>query len=460
MRTEEALECRFSCVYMITFPNGRKYVGKTKDFRDRVRLYRRKVEVGDFSGQVMKAIQKYGLDVLDWSVLVRLDGLDGDDLELCLSILEIKYIRENGSLYPDGYNTSIGGEMLGIPASVIKTKFGVDGCSYASKPVLLYKSDGVFYMEYSSIGSCAEDFGVGTSDVRRCIDANRLLVGLYLVREKDGVDIPQSVEPFKPSVVEKTKVVVRKVYEEEKVFRKREVGNAVIMYDKNGDYVGLFDNVRRSKKYLQMDFSIPFGREFRGVYIFHYNGGEIIEHLGAFTSKNVTTIFYDDILALAGHDDIGERISLHLQEEDKELSVRQKKERVARQVNKYTLVGEFVCSYQSISDAASENGVLDGSVRSCCNRKSNTCGGAIYRYADDTKPVVYEKREMGAHAVYEKRKGRVGKFTLDGKFVKDYPDIASAAKENNLFSNSIRCCLIGKTRKSGGFIWKYMEKGV
>ena len=460
MRTEEALECRFSCVYMITFPNGKKYVGKTKDFRDRVRLYRRKFEVGDFSGQVMKAIQKYGLDVLDWSVLVRLDGLDGDDLELCLSILEIKYIRENGSLYPDGYNTSIGGEMLGIPASVIKTKFGVEGCSYASKPVLLYKSDGVFYMEYSSIGSCAEDFGVCTSDVRRCIDANRLLVGLYLVREKDGMDIPERIESFQPSVVEKTKVVVRKVYEEEKVFRKRVVDNAVIMYDKNGDYVGIFDNVRRSKRYLRMDFSIPFGREFRGVYIFHYNGGEIIEHLGAFTSKNVTTIFYDDILAIAGagEENIGERISLHLPEEY--AVVRPKKERVARQVNKYTLEGEFICSYPSIPDAAKENGVLDGSVRACCNRKSNTCAGAVYRYADDAEPVVAERKVRDCPAVYESRKGSVGKYTLDGEFIEDYPDIMTAAKNNGLFTNSIRCCLIGKTRKAGGYVWKYMEKVV
>ena len=225
-----------------------------------------------------------------------------------------------------------------------------------------------------------------------------------MLREKRYGEVPKKILPFKPEVVVRRRTKTEYDIVTEKVYRQKEFSNAAIMYDKNGDYVGLFDNVRKSRQYLKMeDTKMPFGREFRGVYIFHYNGGEIRQHLGAFKSKNLTTMFYDDILALGDIENIGERISLVLEPvPEKEVVEKNPKVVVKREpkprIEKYTLDGQYVCTYENAIHAAADNNVYSSAIHSCAKKKTRRCGDFVYRYEGDTldlpdfSPSTLQKR--------------------------------------------------------------------
>ena len=455
MNLEEAKNSRVSCIYRITFPDGKCYVGRTKNLCKRVRLYERKVNDVSDNSRVMAALRECGLKSVSWDILSCVSVRDADDLSLCLSILEIKYIREQDCIYPKGYNTSIGGELLGIPADVIETRFGVNATGYAGKPLLVYDKEGNFVSEHPSVAKCAYALGVPECYISNAVDKIALVRSTYMVRQKMYGDIPQKILPFAPQVVKKT--VVEK--EVEKVFVKKELDNASIMYDEYGVYVGVFESTNQVRKYIGIDCRFPFGREYHGYYLFHYNGGEIKKSLGVFTSKTLTTTMYDDILALGDVENIGDMISFKVVEEEKEEVERKEYHRkITRQVNKYTLDGEYIEAYDSISDAARANEVFESSIRSCCNRKTRKSGGFIYRFADDEEPVVTEgsmrvRVSKGIKVSYKKRYV-IEQCSLDGTLLDTFSTIVEAGEKTGISSSAIWSCVNGKTKKSGGYLWK------
>lgn len=460
MNLEEAKSNRVSCIYRITFPDGKYYVGRTKSLRERVRLYERKMSDETDNSCVMAALRAFGLENVSWDILSCVSVRDADDLSLCLSILEIKYIREQDCIYPNGYNTSIGGELLGIPADVIETRFGVNATGYAGKPLLVYDKEGNFVSEHPSVAKCAYALGVPESLISNAVDKIALVRSTYMVREKKYGDVPQKILPFAPQVVKKT--VVEKEVEVEKVFVKKELDKASIMYDEYGEYVGIFESTYQVRKYIGIDCRFPFGREYHGYYLFHYNGGEIKKSLGVFTSKMLTTTMYDDILALGDAENIGDIISLKVVEEEKE-DVKQRgcRGKAARQVNKYTLDGEYIETYDSISDAARANETFESSIRACCNRKTRKSGGFIYRFADDKEPVVMEKpasvRVSKDGKVSYKKRYVIEQCSLDGSLLNTFNTIVEAGEKTGISQSAIWCCVNGKTKKSGGYMWRKVQ---
>lgn len=222
-------------------------------------------------------------------------------------------------------------------------------------------------------------------------------------------------------------------------------------------YIGLFESSTRSKHYLGLraDWKVPYGREFHGYYLLHYNGGEIKKSLGAFTSKILTTTMYDDILALGDMKNIGDKISFKIPEVEEESPKKPK-----RAVNKYNADGEYIESYDSISHAAEANGVLDGSIRACCNRKTKTSGGFIYRFADDEKPVVMNGKVSKTQTIKDGRKEyrKVNQYTLGGKFVRSYDSVVEAAQLMGVFASGIRACCNGKASRCGNFRYFYADE--
>ena len=457
MNLEEAKSNRVSCIYRITFPDGKYYVGRTKSLRERVRLYERKMSDETDNSRVMTALRGFGLENVSWDILSCVSVRDADDLSLCLSILEIKYIRECDCIYPNGYNTSIGGELLGIPTDVIETKFGVNAAGYAGKPLLVYDKDGNFVSEHPSVAKCAYALGVPDSCISYAVDRIALVRSTYMVREKKYGDIPQKILPFAPQVVKKK--VVEKEVEVEKVFVKKELDKASIMYDEYGEYVGIFESTYQVRKYIGIDCRFPFGREYHGYYLFHYNGGDIKKSLGVFTSKMLTTTMYDDILALGDAENIGDMISLKVVEEEKEEVERKEYHRKkTRQVGKYSLDGEFLESYDKIADAAAANDVFESGIRACCNRKTRRCGDFIYRYADDERPVVEESDIRLLQSVDGKRKYKkryvVEQYSLDGTLLGTFDTIVEAGEKTGISQSAIWHCVKGNTKTSGGYVWK------
>lgn len=112
-----------------------------------------------------------------------------------------------------------------------------------------------------------------------------------------------------------------------------------------------------------------------------------------------------------------------------------------RRIIQFDLNHNKIKEYDSIKQAVKENGFSsDGGINHCCNGKYKQAFGYIWEYADN---------------IFGNRSGkpiRVLQYTPDGEFVAEYPSIKSAEKSVGV--KSIRNCLSGNQRTSGGFVWK------
>ena len=92
------------CIYIVWFPNGKGYAGKTSlGLEHRKRGHRRAAELG-CSNLLHRALRKYGMDNVEW--VVEHDGVPAEDLDR----LEIETIAWFGFFGPGGYNMTIGGD--------------------------------------------------------------------------------------------------------------------------------------------------------------------------------------------------------------------------------------------------------------------------------------------------------------------------------------------------------------
>ncbi len=55
----------------------------------------------------------------------------------------------------------------------------------------------------------------------------------------------------------------------------------------------------------------------------------------------------------------------------------------------------------------------------------------------------------------EKKKVSIKQYSLDNVFIKEYVSVNEAGKETNNNPSNISNCLSGRTKTSGGYIWKY-----
>ena len=115
-----------------------------------------------------------------------------------------------------------------------------------------------------------------------------------------------------------------------------------------------------------------------------------------------------------------------------------------RKIKQYDMKGNFIKSYDSIKEAASF-GFNDGNIQDCCVYRLKSHKGFIWRYIEDNNPVVYDN----------KNKRAVLQYDMSGSFIKEWDSIVTVSKELKIGSNNIITCCSGKSKSSGGFIWKY-----
>lgn len=87
-------------VYMFTFPNGKRYIGQTRNFKSRMIAHRKSTKNG--CRLVRYAVNKYGWDNIKKEILVYCD-------EDKMDYFETSFIELYGSLNPGGYNLVSGG---------------------------------------------------------------------------------------------------------------------------------------------------------------------------------------------------------------------------------------------------------------------------------------------------------------------------------------------------------------
>lgn len=120
-----------------------------------------------------------------------------------------------------------------------------------------------------------------------------------------------------------------------------------------------------------------------------------------------------------------------------------------RTVQSYTVSGSLVKSYKNLDYAAADVGVHKSTICAALNGRAVTAGG--YRWAYDGEPV-----QLSPHG------GRVpvSQFNIEGKLLKDFDSIQSAAKEIGIiFTSIVGCCRgSGNNYTAGGYRWAYKNE--
>lgn len=371
-----------SCIYCLVFPNGRRYVGKTKDLSRRIGLYLR------FGGSecVQGAIDEFGWDSVDIEILCRVSTSDSANLELCLSILEIKYIREYDSTSPErGYNKSLGGEVLGIPIEYLTTDSGViKSLSSQSKTVLVYDLRGDFVSEEESISRCAYVYGIDEETLRGSIGRNTPCKGKWYFRFKRYDYIPKNIEV--DYYEERERVRYKNVIKEVIVEKPREVTTYVpaLRYDMNGKFCGEY----KSKRDACMSFSnrtCDWGVYSKGYILFKKVSDDYPKEIEPYEvlckkqlkeyyvpadqlpDKEVPEGYYK---VVAGH---------------KPLCVDGKYTNIKHKfkVQQCSLGGSVIAEFDSLRDASLETGIAYSQIYACIMGKTKKAAGYLWRRVDE-----------------------------------------------------------------------------
>lgn len=368
-----------SCVYCLEFPNGMKYVGKTHDLGSRVGVYRR------FGGssKVDGAIMEFGLDNVSLRVLCSISGMNKVDTELCLGILEIKYIREMDCIWPKGYNVSLGGELLGVPIEYLTTDSDtIKSLMSGNKMLLEYDVDGNFVKEYASIARFAYEKGYDEDGVRQYINKNKAYKGKHILRVKRYDYIPEKIEVDDIKVVERVKY--RDIVEERVVVKQKDVTYCkvpVIVYDVNGDFVGEFaGNAEACRALYRGGHHMPLGVYKSGYIAFKKTGDDYpkkIESVEEMKYK-VTGEEYKPVNELEDKP----VLNMSLVEPYKGHGGKHSKLRHNFAVNQFKLNGEFVTQYKTLRDAADVTGIQYSQIYANVMGKTRKCKGYIFQRAD------------------------------------------------------------------------------
>lgn len=370
MNFEEARKKSFACVYKLTFPNGKSYIGKTKDLGGRMKIYERNYLAKDFTSCIGAAFEEYTLNDISIEILAEPKNLSKVDMELILSILEIKYIRKFDTITPNGYNVGIGGEILGIPIDAISTDREIK-YTCGDKAVLCYDLDGNFVQEFDSIEKCAYNFGVSATTVGANLNSRReLFHGKYMLRLKRYGIVPEKILPFKREVVEKK--IVNTIVEEKIVVKEKTVTikHPVLKYNADGEFCGEYDTAT--------DAALSIGRKAitKGVLIggyifFDYDGGEIKQNIGKITRKDKRLPKYSEALeSMNTTADIAP-----YRREWKNLINDFK-------VAQYSLDGELLETYGSIKEASYMTDIRYSQIWANVFGRTRKCGGYIFKKID------------------------------------------------------------------------------
>ncbi len=105
-----------------------------------------------------------------------------------------------------------------------------------------------------------------------------------------------------------------------------------------------------------------------------------------------------------------------------------------------------------------KNDILPSNISNGSGKKvwwiCHKCGFSWY-----TSPSVRKKSgcpECGKKLIGQKISKKIGQYSMDGKYIKEYASLKDAEEETGIFKSNISKVCSGKLKSAGGFIWKYL----
>lgn len=384
MNLKEAKKYFRPCVYCLDFPNGKNYVGKTKDLGKRMQVYEKFPDSSN--KELSSAIREYGWDNIDIRILVELKVSDAISLELCLSILEIRYIREMNTIMPNGYNISLGGEVLGIPIEHLTTdKDFVKSYSTNAKVLLVYDLRGDFVEEFPSISRFAYEKGVEEDSVRPFVGKIKPFKEQWYLREKRYDYIPNHIEVPYYEVKERVKykdVIETRVIEKERVVF---TYAPALKYDMNGDFCGEYSNKSEACRTFLNNSNVGWAEYRNGYILFKKIDDNYPKKIEPYyiLQKKILKDYYVPADELENKETLESFIDIDNQKHA--LCIDGKYTNIKHQfrVGQYTLNGELVKTYDSIRDASHETGIRYSQIYACVKGTVRKASGFLWKKLDE-----------------------------------------------------------------------------
>lgn len=114
--------------------------------------------------------------------------------------------------------------------------------------------------------------------------------------------------------------------------------------------------------------------------------------------------------------------------------------------------GKFIKKWDSCRDVCNYLGVKDSHIYDCISGKCHSAYGFIWSNTPTLKLL------NTSNSTHVGRKGvTINQYDLDGNFIRSFNSQTEASVCTNTRQSGISLCCKGKTKTSGGFIWKYAE---
>ena len=124
-----------------------------------------------------------------------------------------------------------------------------------------------------------------------------------------------------------------------------------------------------------------------------------------------------------------------------------------RKIVQYDLEMNKINEFVSIVNASKQLNIGKGSISGVLTNYRKTAGGFVFKYADD-KNVDFSKK-----ITINKNIGRpVGQYDINGNLLHVHNSMAEASRKVNIHKNNIWGVINHFRKKSGGFVWKYLEE--
>lgn len=123
-------------------------------------------------------------------------------------------------------------------------------------------------------------------------------------------------------------------------------------------------------------------------------------------------------------------------------------------VDKYSLKGELLKSYESFSEACSDSDkkLNYHHISECCRGQLYSSGGYVWRFHGEP----FDK-----YGKVDKRFTPVDQYSISGEFIRHYNSFADAVYEvfestdHQRYSSTMAACCKGRIKTAYGFVWRY-----
>lgn len=116
-------------------------------------------------------------------------------------------------------------------------------------------------------------------------------------------------------------------------------------------------------------------------------------------------------------------------------------------VLQFSPTGNFLNRYDSIKVASIETNISYGSISNCCNHKSKSAGGYLWKFLDDIAELFIPKKII-------KMNTEILQYDLNGNYIATYPSIKSASLILGISNSQISLACKNENILAGGYQWK------